>query len=1040
MPVRIYDIAKKLGIENKEVLAKAKELHISGAKVPSSTLDKITAEYLEQKLMEDHPLPPPPPAPIPVASPPAPTPPPAVTPVVQPEVVHVHTEPLHSPVVEHAKQTLPSETIAPTKGVETPKATEVVVETAPAIPASQIQELTATPLVPQIQPLQPVAEPVPPVTLSPEKIIEVAIKTSEPSAEKSAKDIVVPLPSHPVESVAPPLVPKHEIEPVELPEKPQVENIAAEIVVPETDAVPSEPEIVQSDILPDESVAASISEEVSITTDEVAISPVSVGETEELQVEAEKEAEKTELTQAILESSISDTAEQPAAVTAPAEPAVPLPAKVGDKVGFIDISKFVVRSADRRDTGKGAKGGDRKETKSQESKQGKQTPPSGSSPQKQGQGNAQKQGAWSPTGKPGPSAPAGKQGYQSKAPPGGGMPQKFSAKGAPPSAATPKFVPPLSGELITMKPPIIVRNLAELLKKKPYELIGGLIELGVFATVNQSIEEPIAQRLCAKYGFRFEVERRKSGAGIIHAPVKRQDLDVDDKPELLKSRPPVVTIMGHVDHGKTTLLDVIRKSNVVASEAGGITQHIGAYTISFPHPERHKEVQQITFLDTPGHAAFSAMRARGANVTDIVVLVVAANDGVMPQTVEAINHALAAKVTIMVAVNKCDHRDANPMRVRQQLQEYGLVCEEWGGNVIFCDVSALTKKGVDKLLEMIILQAEMMDLRANPNRPAKGNVIESGLEPGGPTATVLVRKGTLKVGNIILAGAYWGKARALVSEEGKRLKEAGPSVAVKLLGLNGVPEAGLEFLTVDDEKSAREMAEQRALQAKERGAETRPKVTLENLFATLSPDSAKVLKVVVKADTQGSVEAIVEALKKIESTKVSLEIIHSAVGIITESDVLLASASKAIILGFHTRVDAAATDATKREEVQIKLYSIIYELIDQVKDAMAGLLEPVTREAVLGVAEVRKIFSLSKGGNVAGCMVTSGRVVRGRCRVLRRKDLLFEGSTSSLRRYQDEVNEVRSGTECGIRIDGFNEFQAGDIIECYHIEKIPQKL
>jgi translation initiation factor IF-2 len=414
------------------------------------------------------------------------------------------------------------------------------------------------------------------------------------------------------------------------------------------------------------------------------------------------------------------------------------------------------------------------------------------------------------------------------------------------------------------------------------------------------------------------------------------------------------------------LLDVIRKSNVAAGEAGGITQHIGAYTISFPHPERKNDIQQITFLDTPGHAAFSAMRARGATVTDIVVLVVAANDGVMPQTLEALSHAQAAHVPIIVAVNKCDHPNANPMKVRQQLQEKGLAPDEWGGETIFVDVSALTKQGVDKLLEMILLQADLLELKANPDRRAKGNVIESGLEPGGPTATVLVRKGTLRVGDVVICGPYWGKVRALISEEGNRQKEAGPSVAVRILGLNGVPEAGLEFSVLEDEKTARDLAEQRAEQARTVSTEARTKVTLENLFATLDASQNKILKVVVKADTQGSVEAIVEALKKIEATQVALEVIHSAVGTITESDVLLASASSGIILGFHTRIDVGVADLAKREGVQIKLYSIIYELIDHVKEAMAGLLEPVIKEIVTGSAEVRKIFELSKGGNVAG--------------------------------------------------------------------------
>jgi translation initiation factor IF-2 len=601
-------------------------------------------------------------------------------------------------------------------------------------------------------------------------------------------------------------------------------------------------------------------------------------------------------------------------------------------------------------------------------------------------------------------------------------------------------VAPATGEVIIIKPPIVVRDLAAQVKQKPFKIIADLMELGVFANVNQAIDEKIAQQLCAKYGFRFEVEKRERGGGMVHAPVKKVELDVEDRPQDLKPRAPVVTIMGHVDHGKTTLLDVIRKSNVAAGEAGGITQHIGAYTISVPHPERKKGLAQITFLDTPGHAAFSSMRARGANVTDLVVLVVAANDGVMPQTMEALNHARAAKVPLLVAVNKCDHPNANPMKVRQQLQDKGLVPDDWGGDTIFVDVSALTKQGVDKLLEMILLQAELLELKANPDRRAKGNVIESGLEPGGPTATVLVRKGTLRVGDVVICGPYWGKVRALISEEGARQKEAGPSVAVKILGLNGVPEAGLEFSVLEDEKAARDLAEQRAEIARSQTTEARTKVTLENLFATLDATQAKVLKVVVKADTQGSVEAIVEALKKIDAEPVALEVIHSAVGTITESDVLLASASSAIILGFHTRIDVGVADLAKREGVQIKLYSIIYELIDQVKEAMAGLLEPVIKEVVIGSAEVRKIFELSKGGNVAGCMVTNGRIVRGKARILRRKGLIYEGVIQTLRRFQDEVNEVRAGMECGIRIEGFNDMQPGDSIECFTIEKVALKL
>ena len=377
--------------------------------------------------------------------------------------------------------------------------------------------------------------------------------------------------------------------------------------------------------------------------------------------------------------------------------------------------------------------------------------------------------------------------------------------------------------------------------------------------------------------------------------------------------------MGHVDHGKTTLLDVIRKSNVVDREAGGITQHIGAYTIHFPHPERPKDIQQITFLDTPGHAAFSAMRARGANITDIVILVVAADDGVMPQTVEALNHAKASGAPIIVAVNKCDHPSANPMKPRQQLQDRGLMCEEWGGETIYVDVSAITKQGVDTLLEMVLLQAKVLELKANHNRKATGNVIESGMAQGGPTATILVRKGTLKVGDTMICGPYYGRVKALINAEGERLKQAEPSVAVKVLGLNGVPEAGVEFNIVKNEKQARKLAEEREEDAKQQSAERRKAVTLENLFNTLKEGAAKSLKVVIKADTQGSTEAIVDSLSKIESDKVDLEVIHSGVGSITDSDVMLAAASQAIVIGFHSKLDTGVTDTAKREGVQLRL-------------------------------------------------------------------------------------------------------------------------
>jgi translation initiation factor IF-2 len=714
---------------------------------------------------------------------------------------------------------------------------------------------------------------------------------------------------------------------------------------------------------------------------------------------------------------------EPATPTAPPAPVVPPkpvePPKpqVGEKVGFIQLAP-------------------RPQPKAPEPRGGG-VPPAGR-PAAPGQTSFLRRGG--DTGQfrrgPGQGGPGGQRfGGQPQRGPGG--PGRSTEPAKP---AAPKFSLPADAQVIVIKPPIVVRELAEALKQKPFKIIADLMEAGVFANVNQAIDEKFAIQICAKYGVKFEVEKRAKGEGQVHAPIKKIEVDLEDKPEQLKPRPPVVTIMGHVDHGKTSLLDVIRKANVVDGEAGGITQHIGAYTISFPHPERKDDLQQITFLDTPGHAAFSSMRARGANVTDIVVLVVAANDGVMPQTLEALSHAKAAKVPILVAVNKCDHPNANTMKVRQQLQEKGLTPDDWGGETIFVDCSALTKQGVDKLLEMILLQADLLELKANPDRNAKGNVIESGIEPGGPMATVLVRKGTLRLGDVIICGEYYGKARALVNEEGKRLKEATPSVAVKVLGLNGVPDAGAEFSVVDDERTARDLAEERRMTGRAESLEAKSKVTLENLFATLTSQQGKTLKVVVKADTQGSVEAIVDALAKIETDKVKLEVIHSAVGAITENDVALASASEGIILGFHTRVDSTAAEKAKHVNVQIKLYAIIYELIDEVKSGMAGLLDPLSKEVIVGSAEVRQVFELSKGMPVGGSMVTVGRIVRGKVRVRRRKDVIYEGVTQSLRRFQDEVNEVRAGMECGIRIEGFSEIAVGDIIECYTIEKVAQKL
>ena len=632
----------------------------------------------------------------------------------------------------------------------------------------------------------------------------------------------------------------------------------------------------------------------------------------------------------------------------------------------------------------------------------------------------------------------GKDKQEKKPEKSGTAPEPTTVGGGP---RKPKYTAPADGPLIALKPPIIVRDLAEAMKRKPFQLIADLMSLNVFANVNQSIEEPIARDICAKNGFRFRLERRERGAGLVKATTKKKVvLDSEDKEEDLQLRAPVVTIMGHVDHGKTTLLDVIRHSNVTAGEAGGITQHIGAYTINVPHPENPKKLEQITFLDTPGHAAFSAMRARGANVTDIVILVVGADDGVMPQTMEALSHAQAAEVPIIVAVNKIDHPSANPTMARTQLQEKGVVCEEWGGETIFVDVSALKNTNVDKLLEMVLLQAEVLELKANPNRSAVGNVVESAMEAGGPTATLLVRKGTLKVGDIMVCGNYFGKARALIDHEGKRIKEAGPSSAVKVLGLNGVPEAGAEFNIVPNDKEARNICEDRITKERDESVARKRKMTLESLFSRTQADSDKTLKLIIKADTQGSVEAIVDSINKIESDKVQSEVVHSGVGSISESDATLASASDAVILGFHAKIDTGVGEVAKREGVQIKLYAIIYELIEEVKEAMAGLLDPLMKDIVTGQAEVRKIFELSKGGNVAGCAVTSGKLLRGKMRVVRKGDLVYEGISHTLKRFKDEVNEVRSGMECGIRLDGFDDFQEGDIIECYTQEKVAQSL
>src|ERR1043166_8042613 len=589
--------------------------------------------------------------------------------------------------------------------------------------------------------------------------------------------------------------------------------------------------------------------------------------------------------------------------------------------------------------------------------------------------------------------------------------------------------------IIHIKPPIIVKELAAQLGLKPHQLIAELMGFNIFANINQTVEPDVASKIAEAHGFILEKERREKGAGVhkVEQVVVAPPPPVIEKKEELKPRGPIITFMGHVDHGKTSLVDAIRKTRVAAGEAGGITQHIGAYSVDH---QGHK----ITFIDTPGHAAFTEMRARGANVTDIVVLVIAADDGIMPQTIEAINHAKAAPhVKIMVAINKIDLPSANIDRVKKQLQEHGLTPEDWGGETIVCPVSATKGTGVDHLLEMIALQAEVMELKASPTAIARGTVIEAQVEAGrGPTATVIVQMGTLRIGDPFICGDYAGKVKSLIDDQGKPVRAAGPATPVKVLGFVGLPNAGDEFLVMDSERSAKALSEER-LEAKRANKLTAPqRATLESLLE--GPAGIKVLRIVLKCDAQGSLEAIAGALQQIESKKVDLQLIHAAIGPISESDILLASASEAVVVGFNVKVESMAVPAAKHEGVQVKLYSIIYELLDQIKEAMAGLLDPEHRETIIGHAEVKQVFQLSRG-IVAGCLVTDGRISRSaRARVVRKRQPVYDGGISTLRRFQDDVKEVRSGLGCGIQLGDFSEYQVGDIIECYQLEAIAQKL
>jgi translation initiation factor IF-2 len=573
---------------------------------------------------------------------------------------------------------------------------------------------------------------------------------------------------------------------------------------------------------------------------------------------------------------------------------------------------------------------------------------------------------------------------------------------------------------------INVGDLAKRMGIKAPELLKKLIALGLMVTLNQSIEYEAAALVASEFGYEVEkVSLEEDQLLKIHA----------DLPEELRPRPPVVTIMGHVDHGKTSLLDMVRKTNVTGGEAGGITQHIGAYHVTLDKGE-------IVFLDTPGHEAFTAMRARGAQVTDIVVLIVAADDGVMQQTKEAIDHARAAGVPIIVAINKIDKPNANPDRVKRQLAEYGLMPEDWGGDTIVAEVSAKNGQGVETLLELILLQAEVLELKANPDKPATGRIIEARLDKGrGPVATVLIQGGTLKTGDPFICGIHFGKVRALYNEWGQKVDQARPSIPVEVHGFNGVPLAGEEFLACEDERKAKQISLARLQKKRESELSKTSKITLEKLYEHIQEGEVKELAIVLKADVQGSIEAIGDALHKLSTPAIKVNLIHTSPGAITETDVMLASASQAIIIGFNVRPNYKVQELAEQEQVDIRFYDIIYELVSEVKDAMVGLLEPIRKENVQGHAEVRELFHVPKVGTIAGSFITDGKFERSsKIRLLRENVVIYDGRLGSLKRFKDDVKEVLAGYECGIRLEEYNDLKVGDVIEAYQVEEIKPEL
>lgn len=580
------------------------------------------------------------------------------------------------------------------------------------------------------------------------------------------------------------------------------------------------------------------------------------------------------------------------------------------------------------------------------------------------------------------------------------------------------------GKTVYIPQEVTVRELANILEVPANQIMADLLKKGLMVTINHSVPYEVAVEIAKSYGFTVQTDSQQQES--VKKPVEEKS---EESSENLQPRPPVVVVMGHVDHGKTTLLDTIRKTNVAAREKGGITQHIGASMVELP------DGRKITFLDTPGHEAFTSLRARGAQVTDIAVLVVAADDGVMPQTIEAINHARAFNLPIIVAVNKIDKPDADPQKVRRELSELGLIPEEWGGDTIFVDISAKTGKNVDTLLEYILLLAELLELKADPTKKAKGVIIEAKLDKQrGPVATVLVQEGTLRVGDVFVAGVTYGRVRAMIDDKGRNIKEAGPSTPVEVLGFEDLPIPGDTLKVVDDEKTARELAEEN--RAKLQQQEKAPKaLSLEDLYKKIQEGEVEELRLIIKADTVGSVEALKKALSEIKVEDINIRILHADVGAITENDVILAKATGAIVIGFNTRPDVKAREAMEREKVDVRLYNIIYEVVDDVKKALKGLLKPIEKEVVLGSAEVRATFKIKGVGTVAGCYVLEGKIVRNaRARLIRDGVVIYDGKIESLKRFKEDVQEVARGFECGVKLKDYNDVKVGDIIECYEVK------